>query len=230
MRKPDRNVSPEFRLGKSSSNDIAHHRIEPFSKTFKKKYQAFEPASISSTTNLIKTFAKSRRTDRKSPAQKESSPNRTVERRSSSKNNLERHVERLSLNAQAYQQQSGLSTSSKLIIINNIFSRKSFGNGPKELLEKLYDHNEEYLDLLCEWQKLEIYDEIDKLVYKLTQNYVKVIEDLFQKTYQHFSNRLEHYEAAMGQLTAENAQLREENGRMKHNAELMGNLEDKLVE
>lgn len=139
-------------------------------------------------------------------------------------------MERLSLNSQAYQQQNGLSTSSKLIIINNIFSRKSFGNGPKELLEKVYDHNEEYLDLLCEWQKLEIYDEIDKLVYKLTQNYLKLIEDLFQKTYQHFATTLQHCEAAVAKLAAENEQLRQENCSMRERAGVVESLEDKLVE
>jgi hypothetical protein len=62
--------------------------------------------------------------------------------------------------------------------------------------------------LLFEWQKLEIYDEIDKLVYKLSQNYTKMVESVIEQAYRETDNQLARYQALMLALQQENSSLK----------------------
>jgi hypothetical protein len=54
-----RENSPEA-LGKTSTSNLHAYRIEPLSKSFRKKYHPAEPSTISSASNLAKTFSKTR--------------------------------------------------------------------------------------------------------------------------------------------------------------------------
>jgi hypothetical protein len=47
--------------------------------------------------------------------------------------------------------------------------------------------------LLFEWQKLEIYDEIDRLVYQLTQLFVGKLESVIENSHQEMEARLQAY-------------------------------------
>jgi hypothetical protein len=59
--------------------------------------------------------------------------------------------------------------------------------------------------LLFEWQKLEIYDEIDKLVYKLSQNYAKMVESAIEQAYRETDSQLARYQTLMLALQQENS-------------------------
>lgn len=180
-----RQNSPESLLEKNTNNELFSYKIDPFTKSFRKKYQVIEPSTVNSTTNLIKTFSKNR--SKQTHPTKES-PSK-VERRSSSKNHHSRQIEKISLSAHTYHQANAIATTSKLLKISNILCRRIEGE-PQDMLFKLYEQNEEYLELLLEWQKLEIYDEIDKLVYKISQSYTKTLEVILTKTYKSIGSQL----------------------------------------
>lgn len=144
-----RQNSPENALERSTNNDLFSYKMDPFTKSFRKKYQGNELSNANSTSNLIKTFSKNKI---KQPYPPKESPSK-VERRSSSKNHHSRQTEKISLTAHTYHQANAIATTSKLLKISNILCRKVEGE-PQDMLSQLYEQNEEYLGLLLEWQKL----------------------------------------------------------------------------
>ena len=185
MKKMQRQNSPENVMERTANNDLFSYKIEPFTKSFRKKYQVIEPSTVNSTTNLIKTFSKNRIKPAYPPKE---SPNK-IERRSSSKNHHSRQIEKISLTAHTYHQANAIATTSKLLKISNILCRKIEGE-PQDMLSQLYEQNDEYLELLLEWQRVEIYDEIDKLVYKISQSYTKTLETILAKAYKSIDSQL----------------------------------------
>jgi hypothetical protein len=63
------------------------------------------------------------------------------------------------------------------------------------MLLQLNDQNDEYLELLFDWQKLEIYDEVDKLVFKLVQHYARTLEAVLSHSYRDMDQQLQRYQA-----------------------------------
>jgi hypothetical protein len=196
MKKVARENSPDLLLGKSSSNDLFSYKLEPFSKSFRKKYQQIEPSTVNSTSNLIKTFSKGR--IRPSQPLRDSPP-KPPERRSHSKGHHSRPIDKISLASHAYQHAPAMPTTSKLLKLTAIFTKAGEGSA-QELLQHLYEQNDEYLELLLEWQKLEIYDEVDKLVYKLTQIFTRMVESTLERTCKEMDDRLQTYETTVKRL------------------------------
>jgi hypothetical protein len=52
--------APRGKPLKGSSNDLLVYRVETLSKSFRKKYHPAEPSTVSSSSNLTKTFSKNR--------------------------------------------------------------------------------------------------------------------------------------------------------------------------
>lgn len=135
MKKMVRTDSPD--LLTHISNDTFNYKLDPFAKSFRKKYQQVDPSTVSSSSNLIKTFSKARTR----PIQPlRDSPPKPSERRSHSKGQHSRQIEKISLASYAYQNAQALPSSVKLQRIGAIFAQQAAG-GAREVLENLYAQN-----------------------------------------------------------------------------------------
>lgn len=142
MKRIVRADSPEGILEKSGSSDVLAYKLESFSKSFRRKHNQNEPTTVSST-NLIKTFSKTRtRVLRESPP-------KPSERRSNSKGPM-RPIEKVSLAGNAYTHVHAMPTTAKLLKVLAIFSKKVSGCA----VESIQSQNEEYFEQVLEWQKL----------------------------------------------------------------------------
>jgi hypothetical protein len=119
MKRFHREDSPEL-LGKGSGKDLLAYRMEPLSKSFRKKHYPVEPSTVSSSSNLIKTFSKARIHTILPPRD---SPSKPSERRSHSRGAHSRLADKISLTSQAYQQSHGMPTAAKLMRVSAIFSK-----------------------------------------------------------------------------------------------------------
>jgi hypothetical protein len=121
MRRLGKQDSPEGAVDRSCGNELLAYKMDPLSKSFRKKYQMPEHSAANSSSNLIKTFSKNRL---RQPYPPRESPPKALDRRSNSKTHHSRQVEKISLTSHAYLQANALATTSKLLKINSIFSRK----------------------------------------------------------------------------------------------------------
>lgn len=86
------------------------------------------------------------------------------------------------------------------------------------------------MELLQEWQKLEIYDEVDRLVYRLTQRFTNIVETALERAYRDMNDKLTAYEEIVQRLQEENERLKKEKEMLKSSDWLMEELNKRVTE
>lgn len=140
MKRPPREESPDL-PGRGSGKELVAYRMEPLSKSFRKKHHPAEPSALASSSSLLKTFSKTRI---HTVLPTRDSPAKPSDRRSHSRGGHSRLADKISLASQAYQQSQGLPTAAKLMRISAIFSKTARG-GALQVLGQLYQQNDDLL-------------------------------------------------------------------------------------